>query len=83
MTSHHHTQQQQECDCFIGIDVGTQGTKAVLYHPHTKTVIGRASKSYPIINNTNSTAWIHISQSYVALNSFLPECAKVRNFNEI
>ena len=23
--------------------MGTQGTKAVLYHPHTKTVIGRAS----------------------------------------
>jgi len=49
--THHH--QEEEEDCFIGIDVGTQGTKAVLYHPHTQTVLGRASKSHLIIHNDN------------------------------
>mmetsp|Transcript_23416 Transcript_23416/g.26936 ORF Transcript_23416/g.26936 Transcript_23416/m.26936 type:complete len:166 (+) Transcript_23416:24-521(+) len=33
-------------NCYIGIDVGTQGTKATIYHPSSGTTLGTASSSY-------------------------------------
>uniref|UniRef100_A0A7S2K2R5 glycerol kinase n=1 Tax=Leptocylindrus danicus TaxID=163516 RepID=A0A7S2K2R5_9STRA len=46
----------EDKDCFIGIDVGTQGTKALLYHPATKSVIGRSSQSYGLDESTPGRA---------------------------
>ena len=37
--------------CYIGIDIGTQGTKAVLYHPQSKTVLQQESVSYDLAEN--------------------------------
>ena len=38
-------------ECYIGIDVGTQGTKAILYDESSQQVVGRASKSYGLMQN--------------------------------
>ena len=36
---------------FIGLDVGTQGTKAILYDDQNKAVVARASVSYGLLSN--------------------------------
>ena len=43
-------------ECYIGIDVGTQGTKAVLYDATSQHVIGRASKSYGLVQDVPGRA---------------------------
>ena len=39
-------------DCYIGLDVGTQGTKCVAYCPDQQEIVARASASYDIIPTT-------------------------------
>lgn len=43
-------------DVYIGLDVGTQGTKALLYHPDTFVVLARASVSYDLAPNPQNVA---------------------------
>lgn len=38
-------------EVFLGLDVGTQSTKAVLYHPSSQTIKARASSSYDLDPN--------------------------------
>ena len=39
--------------CFIGIDIGTQGAKAVLYHARSQVIVARAASSYDIDDNND------------------------------
>ena len=34
---------------FLGVDVGTQGTKAVVYDPATQAVVGRGAQEYGLL----------------------------------
>lgn len=36
---------------FIGLDVGTQGTKAVAFDPNARSIVGRAARSYDLLPN--------------------------------
>ena len=48
---------------FIGLDVGTQGAKAVVYDGHTKAVVSRGAHKYDIIkSNVPGRAEQHPSQ---------------------
>jgi xylulokinase len=47
--------ENEELNCFIGIDVGTQGAKAVLYHPQSQTIKARSSAQYDLDSSTNNT----------------------------
>jgi len=40
---------------FIGIDVGTQGTKTVLLDGETGTVVGEARETYPLVEKADGT----------------------------
>ena len=44
----------QSTDVLIGLDVGTQSTKAVLYHPGTQTIKTRASSLYDLDESEGS-----------------------------
>ncbi len=66
--------------CFIGIDIGTQGAKAVLYNPHLKSIVARSSSPYDIDEDPASTLgraeqhpikWIH------ALHTILKEFSNI------
>jgi len=40
---------------FLGIDVGTQGTKTVVYNVKTGRIVGTANATYPLIEKTDGT----------------------------
>ena len=40
--------------CLIGIDIGTQGAKAILYHPQSQSIKARSSFQYDLDTNTNN-----------------------------
>lgn len=40
--------------CFIGIDIGTQGAKSVLYHPKSQSIKARSSMSYDLDENNDN-----------------------------
>lgn len=53
---------------FLGVDVGTQGTKALVYEQKTGKVISRGAKSYDILKTTvpgraeqHPSAWIEVA----------------------
>ena len=39
---------QQNNEVFLGLDVGTQSTKAVLFSPHSQSIVARASSQYDL-----------------------------------
>lgn len=66
----------------IGLDVGTQSTKTVLYHPSSQTIKARASASYdldptPSGINTNGRAEQHPHKWIRALHICLKELSTV------
>jgi len=50
-TKRKNTESNPDLECYIGIDVGTQGTKAVLYHPKSQTIKARSSAAYDLDDN--------------------------------
>jgi xylulokinase len=53
---------------FLGVDVGTQGTKALVYEQKTGKVVSRGAKSYDILKTTvpgraeqHPSAWIEVN----------------------
>jgi sugar (pentulose or hexulose) kinase len=60
---------------FLGVDVGTQGTKALVYDQKTGKVLSRGARSYDILKTTvpgraeqHPSAWIevcHIQHQHV------------------
>lgn len=58
----------------LGLDVGTQATKAVLYDTVSHTVVGRGSSSYDILPTTvagraeqDPQAWLQVWRSSTCL----------------
>jgi len=52
---------------FLGVDVGTQGTKALVYEQKTGKVLSRGAKAYHILKTTvpgraeqHPSAWIEV-----------------------
>eukprot|EP00957_Ditylum_brightwellii_P208370 15357062-Ditylum_brightwellii.AAC.1 len=44
----------EKYDVYIGLDVGTQSTKALLYHPFSNKILGRSSVQYDLSPNPNN-----------------------------
>lgn len=68
-------------DLYLGIDAGTQSTKAILYNPRTKTVLGRGSYAHELLYTTvagraeqHPSSWIQVRSDPVApcLSSYNP-----------
>ena len=78
-------EEENETHCLIGIDIGTQGAKAILYHPKSQSIKARASSPYDLdvddISNGSSEGraeqhpikWIH------ALHKILNELSTTIN----
>ena len=59
----------EECkEVLIGLDIGTQSSKAILYHPQTHKIVARCSSLYDIDfddpagednNNSSSESWVN------------------------
>ena len=56
---------------YLGVDVGTQSTKALLYEAATREIVGRGSVSYSLTSERPGQAeqdprtWIEVSRHWV------------------